>query len=219
MPRAELNIAGQRFGKLVALAPASRNKHNQLRWSCICDCGNTTIAVKGELRSGHTKSCGCLQIEVFSTRHGLNGSPIQKVMEGMVQRCYNPKYTKYHNYGGRGITICDEWRKDLNAFALWAKSTGYRKGLQIDRINNDGNYCPENCRWVTNKENQRNKRTNHPITFRGETKTIIEWSEISGLPKQTIYERILRGWNEEETLTRPIPARYRKGGLLASSIT
>lgn len=134
-------------------------------------------------------------------KHGHSYEKIHRVWYGIIERCYSELHKSYHEYGGRGITVCDEWKNDFQAFYDWAMSNGYKEGLQIDRIDNNGNYDPKNCRFVTASENCRNRRTARIIEFNGEKKSLVEWSEITGLNPDTITERIKNGWSVEEALT------------------
>lgn len=123
-----------------------------------------------------------------------------KRYRSMINRCYNPNHTHYHNYGGRGITVCNEWKNDYQKFCDWANSSGYKEGLTLDRIDNNKGYSPENCRWATRKEQGRNQRTNVKITINGKTKLMCEWAEISGISEGNISKRIKRGWGDEDLL-------------------
>lgn len=126
-----------------------------------------------------------------------------KRWKAMKCRCYNPNHTFYKNYGGRGITICDEWKNDFMCFYEWASQSGYKKGLTLDRIDNNKGYSPQNCRWVTRKEQGRNQRTNHKITINGETRLLCEWEEISGISSKNIIKRLRRGWKNND-LIKPL---------------
>jgi len=133
---------------------------------------------------------------------------LHPIWRGMKARCYNPKALKYKHYGARGIEICDEWRNSYQKFYDWAINNGYVEGLTLDRINVNGNYEPTNCRWVTKTIQNRNKRNNRYLTYNGETKTICEWSEITGIPHTVLYNRIaFHKWDVESALTIPVGKR------------
>lgn len=151
------DLTGKKFGKLSVVEMCGKSKAGQSLWLCVCDCGNKTTVQYGNLTSGYTKSCGCLRGRPKQT--GMSHTRIYHIWYGMKQRCYNPKSPKYKNWGGRGITLCDEWKDDFFAFRDWAIANGYREDLTIDRINVNGNYEPSNCRWATLQEQGSNKRT------------------------------------------------------------
>lgn len=140
--------------------------------------------------------------------HGETKTRLHKIWECMHERCKYEKHRHYAIYGGRGISVCAEWN-DYTEFAKWARNNGYAETLTIDRKDGNGNYEPSNCRWVTMKQQQNNRRNNHTICYNGERHTITEWSEILGIGKTTIKERLKSGWSEEKALTAPVRARTR----------
>ncbi len=203
-------MLGKKFGRLTVLELLCHEKSLK-KWKCKCECGNTTEVHEHNLKSGGTKSCGCLRTNPNSpyktdtTFTGLIG-----IWKGIKKRCMNPNYEHYHLYGGRGIKVTTEW-DSFQPFYEWALNNGYQKGLQIDRINVNGNYEPSNCQWVTAKENGRNKRNNKLVTIKRETKTASEWAEIIGITPSALMGRINRGWSDEELLLpRKVKRNVRK---------
>ena len=200
---------GTKYGRLTVLERAGSDNHGAL-WRCRCECGNISVVRGNALRSGRTVSCGCYRlercIEVVST-HGQSKSKLSKVWSGMKWRCYDPNSPVYQHYGGRGITVCDEWRTSFENFQNWAMKNGYREGLSIDRIDNDGPYGPENCRWVGHEVQMNNTRRNHFIEYGGEVHTVSEWAHILGVSVGCLFSRLRRGWSDERTLSEPIIRR------------
>ena len=207
------NLEGQRFGKLVAVECVGRDRHKNALWLCRCDCGREKVVVSRSLVSGNSKSCGCLETGRFMNgvgriMHGGSGERLYRVWGGMRNRCYDKNRPDYPNYGGRGIRVCDEWLHDYSAFRDWAYANGYDPSLSgkecsIDRIDVDGDYCPENCRWVSMKVQTFNKRNTHRIEYRGKMITLTEASELCGIIPNTISERIKRGWPVEKAIETP----------------
>lgn len=155
------DFRGKRFGKLTALEPTTNRVHGKVMWLCRCDCGNFCTVMSTRLASGHTKSCGCYNSEhtvLMNTTHGGTYSRLYSIWSSMKTRCYNPKSKSYGYYGGRGISVCQEWRNDFSAFREWALSHGYQDNLTLDRIDGDGSYSPGNCRWATWHEQRTNQR-------------------------------------------------------------
>ncbi len=202
-----IDLTGQRFGRLVVIERAENGKRGKARWLCQCDCGNTCIVDGNHLRSGKTKSCGCVSREATGKRsvtHGHTRTRLYRIWSGIIDRCENPKTPVYQAYGGRGIRMCAIWRQDFTSFRDWAMSHGYRDDLTIDRIDVDGDYCPENCRWADWVTQQNNRRNNRCITFLGETKDISQWARTYGIEYSTLYQRLLQGWPIERALTEPV---------------
>lgn len=192
------DIKGQRFGRLVVVGKApSKNKHTY--WRCLCDCGNEIVVRTDSLTRGPTVSCGCYHKDAV-TKHGMYDTPIYAIWSSMVRRCELPSHPAYDNYGGRGIRVCERWVE----FAAFYEDIGkLRPDRQhsLDRIDNDGDYCPENCRWVTPKQQGRNRRDNRWLTFGDKRHCLAKWAEITGLGYSTIRERLRRGWTTEDALT------------------
>jgi len=181
------------FGRLTVLSYAGRIGVNN-QWNCKCTCGNYCIVAGGNLNRGSTKSCGCLHAEIASkvhASHKMTGSGEYRTWMSMKNRCLNSNGIGYINYGGRGIKVCDRW---VNSFESFFSDMGVRpKGSSIERINNNGNYEPSNCRWATAKEQANNKRSNHTITINGVTKTMQAWADECGLHWSVIKSRISSG--------------------------
>lgn len=204
-----IDITNKRFGRLVAIKPCEKTKHGW-KWLCKCDCGNSSIVLKHLLTSGHTTSCGCYHKERTRQAHYKNGEShtrLYKVWLGMKGRCENPKDKSYIDYGNRGISVCEEWQ-DYMVFKSWAYANGYDENAKpgdctIDRIDNNGNYEPDNCKFSNVKEQANNRRSSRMITFRGETLSIAGWAEKTGLRHGLILNRINNGWSVEKALTTP----------------
>lgn len=201
-----IDLSGQRFGRLTVLERAGRDKRGQTLWLCKCDCGNESIIRSSNLKRGISTSCGCFRNEKTSQRrkiHGQKHSRLYTIWGNMKKRCSSPNDPAFKYYGGREITVCVEWEKSFVAFRDWALSNGYADNLTIDRIDVNGNYCPENCRWADVQTQMNNTRRNHTITFNGETHTLSEWSRLSGINYMSLKTRLRRGWTIERALTTP----------------
>jgi hypothetical protein len=196
------DLSGQRFGRLTVQFGFRRNKRTY--WRCICDCGNEKDIFQSSLLRGLTNSCGCLQNEIrilTHTTHGASKTRLYKIFCCMLKRCYNEKASNYERYGGRGIRICDEWHNNFLTFQKWALSHGYNDNLSIDRINPNDNYYPENCRWVDDTAQTRNRRNTAFLTFQGVKKPIAEWAVILGIKRATLARRIRTGMAIEKAMT------------------
>lgn len=205
-----VDITGQVFGRLTAIRRIGQ-KHNNAIWECLCVCGNICTVNKGHLGQD-TNSCGCLRKELSGQRlrkHGLKKSIEYEVWTWMKSRCLNPHNKRYRDYGGRGIRVCERWS---NSFENFLQDMGPRptSSHSIDRIDNSGDYAPENCRWATRFEQVYNRRNNVKITLDGVTMSPLGWSERTGIKIPTIMYRLKQNWTPHEALTRPVIARRRR---------
>lgn len=206
-----IDLTGQRFGMLVVSEFVERNKRGMARWLCLCDCGNEAVKTLGNLRSGHSKSCGCLRSTTTTrekTTHGMYGTPTYKSWSSMITRCNNPANHKYPDYGGRGIKVCERW----HAFESFLADMGERPtGKTIGRIDNDGHYDPSNCQWESGKKQGRNKRNTRLFEHNGITATISEHCERLGINASSVRSRIYTyGWGVDKALTTPIRSQQQE---------
>lgn len=217
MPAKEM--MGKRFGRLTVIRKSkNKTKEGRLLWTCQCDCGNIRDFNGKLLRLGKTKSCGCLAKEVCchnSKKHGSYQTRLYKVWAGIKIRCKYSKTNGFDNYGGRGITICDEWLYNFENFKEWAINNGYDENAKygectLDRIDTDGNYSPNNCRWVSMKEQSRNKRNNKKIEYNGKLYCQSELAEMAQLKNDTFYQRLKRGWDINKIMTTPLIENIRR---------
>lgn len=193
------DITGKRFNRLVALFFSHTDKNHNQYWVFKCDCGKEIITRKSSVLNGHTKSCGCLQKEIAAKEviktsiiHNQSKTRLYHIWKGMVQRC-TKKGNKY--YFDKGIRICDEWRKDFMSFYNWSMKNGYREDLTIDRIDFNGDYKPENCRWATYREQAQNTSKNHLFTRDNKTQCIAEWCRELNIKVSTFCQRMKYGLN------------------------
>lgn len=191
------DLSGMKFGRLTVIDRAE-NKSGNTRWNCICKCGNKTKSHASSLISGKTKSCGCLGIKNATNskiKHGNSKTKLYRIWSGMKKRCYNKKYDHFNNYGGKGIKVCDEWKNDFISFKNWALNNGYKEYLEIDRIDFNGNYEPNNCRFQNRTQQIRNRSNTVFIEFNFETKTLKEWCEIYNVNYKLVHSRYKKGWD------------------------
>jgi hypothetical protein len=207
-----IDLTGQKFERLTVILRKDIANDGHILWLCKCKCGKEIIISSHSLKSGNTKSCGCLQKELLIkrlTKHGhlknRKTSKTYNIWRDMIQRCTNSNYKEYKYYGGRGLTVCERWRGE-NGFINFLEDMGEPPGpeYQIDRINNNLGYYKENCRWTTAKQNSRNKRNNRFITLNDKTKCIAEWAEELIIYYRTILSRLRYGWSIEKALTTPV---------------
>ena len=202
------DLTGQRFGKLVVVERAENDSRGNVQWLCQCECGNKKVIRGYQLTNNKTKSCGC--IRGYNGKHNLSNHRTYKIWVNMKSRCYKKIAVNYNRYGGRGIKVCDEWQ-EFQPFYNWAINNGYRDDLTLDRIDVNGNYEPNNCRWLSVKEQNRNTRANRLITYKGETHCVAEWSEILGINVKLIYDRLRKNWTIEEVFETPLLRRNKLG--------
>lgn len=201
-----LDLTNKEYGRLVVLS-LTYTKNGRTFWNCKCSCGNEKIILGKDLQNGHIRSCGCLRVETSKSRmttHGATDSRLYNIWTSMKARCETSKKQKFiKDYQNRGIKICAEWH-DFSVFQKWALENGYKENLSIDRIDNNGNYCPENCRWADNFTQANNKRNNHWLTYNNKTQTIAQWSKELGMKYNALNERLRKGWSVERALSTPI---------------
>lgn len=216
------DLTGQKFGRLTAesRSPKKRKGQRTSMWNCLCECGKRSIVCSSDLRLGHTRSCGCLQIDICKVTNRIHGlAPqdksarpiIYSKYQGMIGRCYDKKDKSYHRYGGRGITVCDRWRESVENFL---SDMGHPpQGLSLDRIDNNGPYSPENCRWATYTEQNQNRRDNRWVEIDGERHVMTEWARIKGIGVGILWWRLNKGWTPKDAIMTPVrkmgPSRHK----------
>ena len=203
---------GKKFNRLTILEKDYSHKSKRTFVCCKCDCGETKSLLLQNIINETTKSCGCYGKEVQKekkTTHSYSRTRIYRIFQCMKQRCYNPKSDRYKNYGGRGITICEEWLSDFTNFYKWAINNNYSKDLTIERVNVNGNYCPENCTWISNLEQGNNRTNNHWIEYKGEKLTVQQASRKYKIQIDTLLYR-LKHWDIEKALNYPVQEGHSK---------
>lgn len=200
-----VDLTGQRFFRLtVCERVQTPSGAKGSYWLCRCDCGNTKVFSAGNLKQGHAKSCGCLTYEYQHRSHGQSTTRLYNVWSCMKKRCYNKTFEAYKDYGGRGIIVCEEWL-DFANFEKWARATHYSEGLTIERIDVNGNYCPENCKWATRKQQANNRRSCLLYTYNGETHNLMEWCNLLDLDYKNIHNRLYKlKWSFEKAVETPV---------------
>ena len=202
------DITGQRFGRLVVLSRQGSDKHKKALWLCQCDCGNTTVAGGSSMLCGNTSSCGCIHKEQLIERnssHGLCKTSEYYSWANMVDRCTNKNNDSFEYYGGRGITVTDKWKSFENFYSDMGQKPS--ELYTLERIDNNGNYEPGNCRWATRKEQANNKRNNRRETHNGKTQTLAQWAAEVGISRSLLFHRLKNGMSMEEALTTAVKKR------------
>lgn len=200
-----VDLTGRQFGRLLVVGFGGRRKRARV-WLCRCSCGTTRVVYGSHLVQGNTRSCGCYSAD-FHRKHGRShkGDSTYDTWDAMKQRCSNPNNRAYHNYGGRGITVCQRWLTFENFLADMGERPEHRS---LDRIDNDRNYEPGNCRWATKRQQENNTRRNVILEYQGTKKTVTEWARALGICPSTLRLRLWRGWDTERALSHP--ARQRR---------
>jgi hypothetical protein len=206
-------LIGKRFNHFIVVKEVPPVVRNKTSIQVQCDCGKIMEYDVWRVVSGHTKSCGCQKPKMIAevmTTHGLRSHPLADVWHNMKKRCYSSKWPEFHRYGGRGITICDEWLNDLPAFYNWAINNGWAKGLELDREENDGNYSPSNCRFITGKANSNNTSLNVIIEYEGIKYTKTQLAEKHGLKLSDLTRRLRKGLSLDDALNMGVKRRTKQ---------
>lgn len=210
------DLTGQRFGELTVVRRGPNGAGRNTRWLCRCSCGNETLVFSGNLTRGFTTSCGCTRMEKTASKlatHRETKTRLYQIWYNMKTRCNNPNSRQYVYYGGRGISVCEVWEKYEN-FRKWAMDSGYSDELTIERLDVNGDYEPNNCEWVTRKQQANNKRANRYIEFGGERRTVAEWADNLGMDKRALWDRLfVQKWSVERALTTPPRIRHKKESI------
>lgn len=199
-----ISLENQKFGRLTVIRRGP-NRVKKVAWECLCDCGNTTLVTSYNLKSGKISSCGCLKRELLTNKnikHNQRHTKLYEIWKAIKQRCNNPNNIGYKNYGGRGITICEEWQNNFESFYEWSINNGYTEQLSIDRIDVNGNYEPNNCRWATRLEQANNTRNTKYYTYDNKTLPLRYWCNIYNMNYKQIYDVLRRGVPFEEIIKR-----------------
>lgn len=203
-----MDITNQKYNKLLAVRFIERDKHGNAIWECLCDCGNTSFVRLGALRAGQIKQCfKCSSNE--KVKYNIKNDRIKSIYSDIKRRCYDESRKAFHRYGGRGIKMCDEWLKNPASFEKWSLENEYSDDLSIDRIDNDGDYEPSNCRWVDVYVQANNRSDNNVIEYQGDSLTVSQWARKIGVDKSTIYNRINNGETLDAVLS-PVDIRQQK---------
>lgn len=200
-----IDLTGNKYGRLLVISRVPGLQNRKVVYVCKCDCGKEVITRSDSLKNGHAQSCGCRHKDIVSEnskKHGKYGTRLYRIWGSMIQRCANQKHKAYNNYGGRGINVCSEWLSDFNNFYQWAKENGYSDELQLDRTNNNKGYQPNNCRFVTVKENNRNRRCTKTVDVNGKKIPFAELCEQYNKDYDKVWNRInAYGWDIKRAIT------------------
>lgn len=222
MPK-PIDLTGQYFGYWKVIERFANTEGRCTKWLCECKCGTRKVVNGATLRNGTSKSCGCMRTELLIERvrtHGKRKTRLYRIWAQMIQRTTNKNQKDYDYYGERGIAVCKEWRESFDTFEQWAKENGYAENLTIDRKDNNKGYEPGNCHWVTMKEQSRNTRRTHYLTYNGQTKPLTDWADEMQIPRFVLDTRINKlGWSVEKALTTKVKNANRPCYLTLNGIT
>lgn len=202
-----IDITGNKYGMLTVMHRTENAPRGVARWECKCDCGNIVIVRGGNLKNGAVKSCGCLKSISNKSRstHDMSGTRLYQSWINMKRRCYYKAHPAYKDYGARGIKVCDEWRNSFKNFAEWSLANGYTDNLTIERVDNDKDYEPYNCKWVNLGDQANNRRSNVKITYNNETHNLSEWCKRLNKDYALVYNRIHKNkWDFERAISEPV---------------
>ena len=206
-----IDLTGKRFARLIVIEKAKSINNGIVIWKCKCDCGNETFVRGNNLKTGAVKSCGCLKKISHTQKHNMSKTKIYRTWASMKNRCCNPNTQYFKNYGGRGINVCKEWMESFESFRNWAYTNGYSDDLTIERIDNNGNYCPENCTWIPLSEQAKNRRNGYSITYKNKTQNLKSWCDELNLDYKMIHNRIYKlNWSFERAIQEPVHINRRK---------
>ena len=204
------DIIGTKYERLTVIGfEHAKSPSRNWKWIVKCECGNVKTFFPGDVRKGKVRSCGCLHNELAKERASKFRNPIAEnkrlynIYNNMKSRCFKPNDSRYKDYGGRGIAVCEEWAVSFDVFADWAKANGYRNDLTIERVDVNGDYCPENCEWIPLKEQAKNKRDTVWVEYKGERVKLQDLAEIAVVQYDALHNRITKGWDVEEAITTP----------------
>jgi hypothetical protein len=205
MPKPLSDLTGDRYGSLTVFARATENYRGNAQWMCRCDCGRVKTYLGMDLKKGKLRSCGCKNPSIIAN-HGMSGTPTHLAWISMRQRCNNPNSTAFADYGGRGIKVCDRWQE---SFANFVADMGVRPPRHsLERIENNGNYEPGNCRWATQRDQMNNRRCNRFIEIDGKRQTLAQWLRETGMTGERFFDRVKHGWSVEDAIKRPLRKQH-----------
>jgi len=213
-----IDLTGNKYGMLTVVCREKNLSDGFTAWRCLCECGNTKIVRGANLKRGSTKSCGCLSQKLRHERakHSMSGTRLYNIWGGIKSRCYRKNQPSYKSYGGRGIKMCTDWKDSFENFSKWALSNGYDESMTIERIDVNGDYCPENCKWIPLSEQARNRRSNILYEYNGETHCLTEWCERYNKDYYLVRNRIKKDkWSFERAMFEPVHSekRNKKAGI------